>query len=424
MPQLSVEGPYDYTDLRILDSQLSEVASGTHRLTAEVPPGIYRVEARVPGAIDQRLVTVPEGRGVYVADFELSVDSPAPVPGARTYHENHEQWAVSASHQTHVSIPGQKLGRLFILIRSDGSPRQVPPAIMVMTRDGGVVARLERDGLTQPDAGFCAVNLELPAGTYVLAQEEEGLGLRGQAVFVEHDWQTQVFAPWEIHNVGLARALVSMAPPYQGFTPLARRYEKVEAALDGLAAGRIILAPDVEDEFLHAKFDNPMLGMIGAYAYILRGQIDYHRLGVIVGNLLQLLPNSPDVHLLAILASSPRHNSLLDPILFSRVQNEFDAPPMFALGNEWLIERAAEDINLVPASSWVAQLSLIRTAGSVFTRWNMNLDPGQQLRALGEYLADGQGDALFSMSATARAAGVPLSVVRQGLSITPGIPSA
>lgn len=424
MPRLSVEGPYEYTDLRILDAQMSEVASGTHRLTVDVRPGIYRAEARVPGAIDQRLVVVPEGRDVYVADFKLSVDSPAPVPGTRTHHENHEQWAVEASRHTDVSIPGQKLGHLFLLIRSDGSPRKVPPTILVMTRDRQVLARVDQDGLAQPDAGFCAVNLELPAGTYVLAQEEEGLGLRGQATFVEHQWQTQVFAPWDIRDVGLGRALVTMARPYQGFIPFPRRYEKVEAALDGLAVGRIVLAPDVEDEFLHAKFDNPMLGLIGAYAYISRGQIDYHRLRVIAGNLLQLLPNSPDAHLLAFLASSPRHNSLVDPVLFSRVQHEFDAPPMFALGNDWLIERAADDINLVPASSWVAELSLIRTTGSVFTRWDLNLDPGQQLRVLGEGLADNQGDTLLAMSDTARAAGVPLSVVRQCLSITSGIPSA
>ena len=100
---------------------------------------------------------------------------------------------------------------------------------------------------------------------------------------------------------------------YQGFRSSPSRYEYVEAALDGLASGRVVLTPNEENELLYAKFENPMLGMIGAYAYILRGQIDYHRLGVISGNLLELLPNSPDARLLAILASSPSHDQLLDP---------------------------------------------------------------------------------------------------------------
>lgn len=210
----------------------------------------------------------------------------------------------------------------------------------------------------------------------------------------------------------------------QGFRSYAAsRYEYVEAALDGLASGRVVLTPEEENELLDAKFENPMLGMIGAYTYILRGQIDYQRLGIISRNLLQLVPNSPDARLLAILASSPSHDVHLDPWLFDLAQGKFDAPPMFALGADRLIERAAEDVNLVPASSWVAQLSLIRTTGSVFTRWDMNLDPGQQLRAFGEYAADGHGDDLSHMSEMARAARVPLSVITQGLQETSEVSS-
>src|SRR5580693_8121812 len=105
MPQLSVEGPYEYTDLRILDPQMSEIASGTHRLVVDVSPGIYRAEARVPGAIDERLVSVPEGRDVHVADFKLALDSAAPVPEARTHRKSHESWAESTSHEIHVRVP-------------------------------------------------------------------------------------------------------------------------------------------------------------------------------------------------------------------------------------------------------------------------------------------------------------------------------
>jgi hypothetical protein len=360
---------------------------------------------------------------VHVADFKLSLDSSAPVPEARTHHASHEYWAVETSHKIDVRVPGQSLGRLFLLIRSDGSPRQVPPGILVMTRDREVLARLDRDGRTEPGAGFCAMTVELPAGTYVLAQEERKLGLRGQAIFVEHGWQTQVFAPWDARDAGLSRALVSMVPQDHGFRPYRSRYEYIEAALDGLASGRVVLTSDEEDELLNAKFENPMLGMIGAYAYILRDQVDYYRLSIISRNLLRLLPNSPDAQLLAILASSPRHDFALDPRLSDRLQREFDAPPMFALGCDWLIERAAEDVSLIPASSWIAQLSLVRTTGSVFTRWDMDVDPGQQLRDFREYLAGGHGDDFSSLSEIARAARVPLSVIINSVSETSESPS-
>jgi hypothetical protein len=55
-------------------------------------------------------------------------------------------------------------------------------------------------------------------------------------------------------------------------------------------------------DLLDAKFSNPVLGLIGTYAYLLRGDIDPQRLMLITGNLLRLLPHSPDAHLLYRLA--------------------------------------------------------------------------------------------------------------------------
>jgi len=406
MPQLLVEGPYEYTDLRILDPELDEVASGTHTLAVDVPPGIYRVEARVPGAVDERLVTVAREGDVPVVDFALSFDSPAPVRAAKTYSESHADEVRFLSHAIHRKVDGSSLGRLFLVVRTDGSSRQRSPSVDVMTSGGGVLARLDGDGFSDLEEGLCALSVVLPAGTYMLADNDSGLGRRGQVIFVEHGWQTQVFAPWDARDAGLARALVSMVPEDRGFEPESDGYEYVEAALDGLARGRVVLTPGEENALLNAKFDNPMLGLIGAYAYLLRGQVDPRRFGLITRNIARLLPHSPDAQLLVLLATS-RDQERNSPFVFND-------PPMFALGTEWLIARAAEDQALIPASSWLAQLSLTRTTGSVFTRADLDIDVARQLSAITENIPVGQsGDTTDRMRQVARAAAVPLSIIEQ-----------
>jgi WD40 repeat protein len=407
MPRLSVEGPYEYTDLRILDQQLTEVASGTHALAVDVPPGIYRVEAKVPGAREERLVTVPSEGDVHVVDFVLRFDSPAPVRKARTYRDGHADAARFFSHAIHAKVAGSSLGRLFLITRTDGSSREVSPVVDVTTRSGEVLARLDGDGFTDLREGLSALSVVLPAGTYMLAHSDGGLGRRGQVIFVEQGWQTQVYAPWDREGVGLSRSLVSMVPEDRGFEPESYALEYVEAALDGLARGRVVLTPSEESALLDAKFDNPMLGLIAAYAYLLRGQVDPRRFSVIARNLARLMPHSCDAQVLVLFASTLTQAP--------RLPFEFVEPPMFALGTELLIAQAAQDESLVPASSWLAQLSLTLTTGSVFTRVDLDADPARQLSAITESISVEQGDVAARMKRLARTAGLPLSVVKERL---------
>ncbi len=413
MPRLFVDGPYEFTDLRVLDAQLRVVAAGTGSLAVpDLQPGIYRVEARVPGAVDERLFTVPDVGDTRIADFTLPLDSPAPVIGARTYHNFHAGPAVSASQLVHVPFGGdQHIGRLFVTVRSDGSSRSVPPGLLVLTGEAEPIARLDEEGETDLATGFSAISIELPAGTYMLAHEHARMGLRGQAIFVEEGWQTQVFVPWDDDGIGLPRALVSMVRLGRGFDPQNSVYEHVEAAIDGLARGRVVLTRTEENEILNAKFRDPILGLLGAYGYILRGQIDAGRLSIIAQNLLHLIPHSADAQALAHIAGLTTGDHI-DPE--EPRWHEFSSPPMFSLGTEWLIERATTDANLIPASSWLAQIALTRTSGSVWTRWNRDLDPGQRIREIFSTAYMRDADTVH----IARAAGVPLSIIEAGMQPT------
>src|SRR5690242_6537103 len=98
MPRLYVHGPYEFTELRVLDPALRMVATGVKSVDRELPAGIYRVQARVPGAFGERLVAVGlrgEDEVTSITDFPLNLDSPVPVPGVSTYRDFHADAAKS-----------------------------------------------------------------------------------------------------------------------------------------------------------------------------------------------------------------------------------------------------------------------------------------------------------------------------------------
>jgi hypothetical protein len=134
----------------------------------------------------------------------------------------------------------------------------------------------------------------------------------------------------------------------------------------------------IADADEHALFDNPLFGLIAAYGYLMRGELRSDRWTALTLRLLDMLPHSPDVHLLHRLTSRSR----LDGAGGSEGWTPFDSPPMFATGMEFLVREAAADAGLVPAHSWSAAVAATRTSGSVWTRWALDLDAQEQARAL------------------------------------------
>lgn len=413
MTTLRVSGPYEFTDLRVLDPQLREIMTGTGYLVIDLSPGIYRLEARVPGALEQRMIAIPETGMTTINDLHLPFDSPAPIPIATSHHRDHEEFAASESHQVHVALGDDPTGRLFILLRGDGGSRPEPPRLRLQNGLGETIASCDRHGVFDLAMGVAALSVALPAGTYALANEDPGLGLRGQPVFVEEGWSTQLFVPWDLASAAPSRALASMLPAQRGFDPgTPWEYDHVEAALDGLAQSRTVLTRYDEMDLLDAKFRNPMLGLIGAYSYLTRNTVDCDRLRRITHNLLSLLPHSPDAQLLYRLAHIESDQPSPSPP--AALWTEFGEPPMFSFGTDLLLRMAARDAGLVPAASWTASVAVTRTVGSVWTRWAADLDPGRTARDIVmDTVADGRG----APADYAEMLQWPLSVVEEHLTV-------
>ncbi|HLZ55298.1 MAG TPA: hypothetical protein VKR06_00005, partial [Ktedonosporobacter sp.] len=187
--------PNEITELLVLDSSYREVTHGTSQLTAELNPGIYRVQARLPGARSEQLVAIEPGKTVTLDEFALEFDSPTPLRGIPSTHEYQRDAAYEQSRILHARLGAVPDSRLFLFSRKLNQSSVELPTFVV--RGQGLEVRFPDFGEYRPDEGWLALSLALPTGTYSVEQDVPGLGKRGQVLFVEHGWQTQVFAPWE-----------------------------------------------------------------------------------------------------------------------------------------------------------------------------------------------------------------------------------
>jgi TCP-1/cpn60 chaperonin family len=408
--RLIVRASHEYTDIRVLDASLREVSSGTHNVEADLAPGIYRVEGRIPGHTTRELVTVVTGKPT-VAPLELDPDSATPLRNVRSTHEYHAGPAVEESRRAHLQYGKNPRARLFLFIRTRGEPEQEVPSVQLCDpKRGTLVAELSEAGKVDLGRGWAALTVDLPAGTYALTQELAEIGQRAQAVFVEDEWETQVFAPWE-RVPDLSAAAMAIRPYGAGFEPgRFWEYERTEAALEGLARGRLVMARQDLDSFLHGKFENPLLGLIGAYAYLEQPEIDPDRIEVIARNLRRLLPHSPDAAVIEMKAAA--HTDLPIDLDLAVLAD----PPMLATGTELLIALAAERNDIAPPTTWLAEIAPALTAGSAWTRWDSGASPVLARRALRRDLNEitaARGDK--PLTELARWVGLPLAVVGAAL---------
>lgn len=369
---LKVTAPQEFALLRVLDGWRREVLAGNHTLNAKLTPGIYRVEATVPGSRVERIVTVRPGAHAELTseDFaNLAVKTVAPTQHSGGATPGQAEGAYIASR--FPSTAGVS-GRLVVYARTGGGePCDATPSFWMIDATGATVADAASSAVSTPEEGWVALSVEQPPGTYALVQELPETGRRGQAIYLPEQFETLLFLPWD-DVPRLERARGFMAAPGRGFADdFAGEYERTEAAFDGLARGKLVLTAQDEQMFLAAKFENPMLGLIAAYSYIARGQVDYDALSYIADNLVHLLPGSPDARLIKLFAGL-RGKPIADYAGTNSSPPAFSEPPMFAAGTGLLLGYAAELEEFVPADSWLASVSLRLRTGSAWTRWSLD----------------------------------------------------
>lgn len=354
---------------------------------ANLPAGLYKVISRAADATQSTLIEVVPNDVVDVRLDPVQFASAAPLLSTRKTHEYHTYEAQRLSQ-----LSPQPLGsgaQLFLFSRywtgSGGKERRGsrpshPLKGLTLRRlDGTEAVNVEQASqwVTNVPDQYAWASFGLDPGPYRLRLETKVFGVVEQSLILSPNWQTQVFAlvrdidqgPAEEHLPDLTSAAILMARPGDGFDPGSRHLTLTEIARLGLSRGISRLSQSDRDELLFGKFENPMLGIMGAHLISRTESLPPQQLSVIINNLRQLVGEHPDVEILA--ARYLGRSDAGDP-------RRFESPPMLASSWDLLVEMAAEDESLIPADGLASGIAMARWGSGAWLTWLLDALPARQ----------------------------------------------
>lgn len=386
MVPLTVKAADEGTEIFLIDSNFNRLQSAVGKMKARVNPGVYKIRFRAGEAQVDRIVEVTNatrgGRNsVEVSEASLSFSSAAPIPGTRTTQEAHEA-AWQRAWQCPDVIRGQG-GRLFLMVRDPNAKPQLASSrrpwtgIALADVDGNVLCDMPENGWKDGRAGVATMHVELNPGVYVLRVDTSVAGVRKMAVVVCPGWQTQILLaavryrrsgkdrPSIVRRALLSDAAVFMVKPDATGAPrqfMEKQLRLTELARQGLAQGRAPIRPSDLRDMLWAKYENPMLGIIGAHLLLRTPEPDLDLLHTVVGNLERLVSGHPDVLALRLAVDTRRNAEMTEPPACA-------VPPMLSASWQIVVEQSVKWPTIVPPGSLPERIGFGNAFGSIWFIW-------------------------------------------------------
>jgi hypothetical protein len=344
-------------EISVLDGSMNTVAQSVGELTKELSPGLYKVRVRNGPALVEELVSLDKDRSIDVRTPPIF--SPIPLEGTTRTHEYHMAHAAIASRNPAVDL-GQGSG-LFVFCRewsADGTGASLNPAtgLSIIDERGnqlsdlGQTADVNRFG--DPSAAWCA---SVGPGAYRLRLTSPNGVVTERALFASPNLQTQIFVLLTPEGStansaalpDIAGGAVVISPTYS-FNPQDRRTELGEIARYALTQKRRILTDGLRREIVNVKFEDPMLGLLGAHL-VLRDEPENSALfDAVTRNLLMVLGRDhPDLRVLCLRRNTP----------IPEVPRALDTPPMLRASWDLAVAASLEDPNAFPETGGVLEIA-------------------------------------------------------------------
>ncbi len=366
--------------IELFDHQFKRRALGFGELRQRVPEGLYTLRYTAGTAQREERISVDPAETLSTIWVDLPFPSSAPISGSSTTHEFHHYPAIDLSRQPNKQIGAG--GGLMIFARTIDGDGRVPVSLEPLSLwDSRKKKLLELNDqpAQNPGEGWAGQCLLLDPGGYALQwkpSERDANGSQGekappiyQSLWVAKDWMTIVFLGYNSARGSLERqsASIHMVRPDLGFNDYEPQINQaLELALGGLRTGNLIVPDDLLNLLLYGKFQNPMLGIIGAHALLQRRQKNWGMFDVVIGNLENLIPNDPDVIAVKLLGRHLRNDLSLTGF------QPLNWPPMLYSGykaliaHDWIEDDIIADgspaeqaaANLLPESPWTCWLAV------------------------------------------------------------------
>ena len=372
------------SEVRVLDGRDTLVGDGFGGVQLDLAPGLYAVQVERAGVYVEKVLR-------HAGPTDETIDEPlrfsaVPAADTATSHEYYQGPAMEFSEKaTAPTLGGDDKASLFIFLRAaSGAAKRVSldtVQLRILDYDGNEVTRLDHARTKRNDGdGWIAFMAPAPAGSWVLrhdAPEGAASPAREMAIATFHGWQSQVFMTI---SDGLLFGSASVLMSRAGFQPFDRLPQAVDSALAGLQNGTNTLLRDERQMLLYGKFDNPMLGLIGAHVLLQDPDADAGTIETVLGNMGSLLgPNSPDTRALELIVAR-RRGRPVDP-------KPFERPPIMRAGLEAVLEAAAAHPSLVPQGGVLDRIAAQRFADSPWSTWRPVLGPGSPEPVKSEWVA-------------------------------------
>jgi len=380
--RVEVGSPNSSLEFSLLNSHFQEVASGTGSLTARVDPGIYQLQVRAGPRVESSLLALEPGGVHRDLGVQLEYPSAAPLPGTTTSHEFQQQAVVEASTKL-VGEPGPASG-LVVVVRNGRGQESLPFDASIVKgfslRDEGLrlVREFARGWKVERSEHWATWSGRLPPGGYCLrsTRPESTSGAAGatvdQALWLSPGWQTLVFVPNTVLGPDTDNASIHMTTTMAPWTPgwwdpnTEQSNTALELALWGLREGRPTVPDNLVDLLLHSKFQNPMLGIVGAYSLLLAPSVDFPRLDVVLANLGGIVPDHPDVAALGWLRAEAERTAR-GPAGYPQIAVAW--PPMLCAGYSGLIRNDARTTGGILPGTTAEAIAPNLLTQSVWTSW-------------------------------------------------------
>ena len=361
-----------------------KLGPGAYRLRTELDHATFetpiRLDAPLTVSISEQLPSAPE------------LYSAAPLEKSPTSHEYYTQPSMRWSHEPTRPPLGQgEDASLLVFVRAVDKKKQDPSSNL--TRGLVLLDREEKQisdfapSETQRDNrfGWMAFHAAVPEGTYYLrfageASEGPALPARELPVQLCPEWQTQVFLMYRGAPL-LETTKIFFARPDAGFRPYSAETEAADVALNGLQNNHDLLTEGALNLLLKGKFENPMLGLVGAHVLIQRQRALENRIAldgrkptsqqakqlqerrqqisVVLRNLNKLLPSSPDVAALNLLTTPSDAPCTV----------QIDAPPMLRPGLLAVMNEAATRPDVLKPGSPIPAIAPRVYADTAWSTW-------------------------------------------------------
>jgi hypothetical protein len=349
-------------------------------------PGIYTIRCERAGQATQDLIRHTAARRLSIQPPPVA--SAAPIEGAVTSHEYYhgpsQEWSTKP---TAVLAPYSGPGWIFVFIRAWDQQSYAKGTNLgsgfelVDVSTGERFARLADHHLTARDEhyGWLAFSASMKPGYYALRYMDSERWAMPVHVFPGRS--TQVFVLF--HSKPLTDSVrVFYRRLGEPFRAQDINAIDVDFALTGLASGAEAAERAIprhrEAELLIGKFEDPMFGLLGAHWLLSRPDAQSQYVDVVLNNLRLLLPGSPDVAALEILAAARWSRALPPPTAF---------PPMLSAGLRAL--RSNPDQHIVPGS-FLEQILVRLRAGSPWVFWGLEAPVQFSFQAESRWPADDQ----------------------------------